>query len=247
MIGHLAIVYEQLPARHGVNVVFRDGTSSYDTGIHDPVFCRVGARRAHNVYGTDNELPKEGELGCVLELDGGFLLWVCSLDFQDSNQIDPDVMAMRRFDSGTLKRMWVNGDQEYLHPSGLRLTISKDGKAFPEPKRKGTPKAFTAAVPTVQLDHPTMGTLTLNADGSVLLNHSSGGTLTITKDGEMRFENWAKMLFQTALKRFVMEPLYDWAKTHTHSGVQSGGATSGPPQVPPPTNSLSPDTFKGPV
>lgn len=235
---HQARVYETLPARHGVLVVFRDGSYTVD-GEH--TFVRVLVPRAHNHHGACISLPQPGENGIVAELDGGMMVWMGSFHIQDANQIDPDPgLAMVRTDAGTMRRERLNGDAEWLHPSGLRFTVSLDGKALPTPKRTGNGLAKAADAPHVVLAHP------------------SGGEIRIAPDGAMEIKGFKSIKILDGAKRFVMEPLKDWMQNtlkpwlenHTHPGVMSGSASTSKPASGPgdiPDDALSPTTLTGPV
>ncbi len=250
MLGlHTAIVYKQLPERAGVLVVYRDGSYALDVGGPDnPVFVRVLQRRAHNLWGSENELPRAGEFGLVAELDGGFGVWLGSFPWQDMNQVDPEPrQASRRWDNGTLSRARANGDHEWLHGSGLRVTVSADGAPLPIPPRKGPGPDYTKPTPGVQIDHPTVGNIKLGADGTLKIAHKSGGAIQIDATGNLTLQGFASTAFEGGVAQFVMKALFDWVQTHTHSGVTAGAAATGPPSAAPPANSLSPATFKGPT
>lgn len=244
MIGHLAQVYQVLPERHGVLIAFRDGAFTPDT---ERTFCRVLARRAHPKGGSSTELPEVGELGLVAELEGGFLVWVGGIHLlaEDENQIEPEEGARAHRDTaGIVRRSRPNGDAEWLHPSGLRFTVSEDAQALPALQRPGNPAQ--APVPAVALNHPSGAKVMLSKDGDLTVTGPSGAVVSLTKDGAMSIHDCASVAFQGGAARFVMEAFVEWAKTHTHTGVMAGGASTGAPGAPPPAASLSPSTFKGP-
>ncbi len=247
---HLASVFEVHPDSHGVSVVFRDGVGSYRSTADPQGFVRVLVPRAHGHHGAAVSLPRPGELGVVAELEG-LLVWLGALHWGDRNFIDPEPsLEMHRHDSGVQSRLHGDGRAEWSHPSGLRVTVSPDGSALPDLERNGTgiaPPGPAMAVPSVQVAHPAAGTLTLQKGGGVVLAHASGGTITITPAGELDFSGFAHTFFESAAAEFCMRPLLDWAKTHTHTGVVSGGGTSGQPSSQPPASSISPATFKGPT
>jgi hypothetical protein len=249
MRAHLATVHQVLPDRHGVLVSFRDLSSTFDVGRYEQGFVRVGVPRAHPTGGSSVRLPEVGELGVVLELDGGFLVWLCALHWQDHHQIDPDSdLEQDRHASGLLRRIRHNGDAEWLHPSGLRITVSRDGQALPPPKRKGEGFMPDATLPHLVMDHPKAGTLHFSSEGTVELKHPSGGQITISPEGDLSLKGFASTSFETAARRFVMQDLLDWLKNHTHTSGASGAPTSPPIQVGAltPDTYCTPDTFKGP-
>lgn len=249
MILHLATVYQVLTEKHGVLVTFRDLSATLDVGLYEQGFVRVGASRAHPTGGASISLPEVGELGVVLELEGGLLVWLCALHWQDHHQIDPEPdLEQHRHPSGVLRRIRGNGDAEWRHPSGLRLTVSRDGEALPPPKRKGEGFEPDARLPHLVLEHPAAGTLHLTPEGEVAFEHPAGGKIRLSKDGDLTFEGFGSTGFQEAARRFVMEPLLDWLKTHTHTSTAPGAPTSPPIQAHSltPDDYCTPDTFKGP-
>ncbi|MBI3131479.1 MAG: hypothetical protein HYZ13_09150 [Acidobacteria bacterium] len=249
MSFHLATVYEVLPEKHGVLVAFRDLSAAYDVGRLESGFVRVAAERAHPTGGAAVRLPEVGELGVVLELDGGFLVWLCSLHWQDHHQIDPDPdLELHRHPSGVLRRIRANGDTEWLHPSGVRVTVSRDGQPLSKPKRKGEGFEPDGTVPHLVMAHPAVGILRLSPEGEIALEHASGGTINVSAEGNLRFQGFASTGFEAAAKRFVMEPLLDWLKAHTHASAAPGSPTSTPLQAGDlrPDTHCTPDTFKGP-
>lgn len=176
MIGHTAQVFEVIKERHGVLVVFRDG--AYNAN-NERTFCRVLAKRAHPKYGSSSTLPEVGELGVVLELDGGFLIWIGSLHYQADNQVEPELGAtVERSSSGLISRSRPNADAQWSHPSGLRVTVSEDGLELPELKSPGYARA--AKVPAVVVAHPSGVTVTISKEGNVSLV----GCQAITVQGE---------------------------------------------------------------
>lgn len=249
MMFHLATVYEVLPEKHGVLVTFRDLSATYDVGLFESGFVRVAADRAHPTGGASVRLPEIGELGVVLELEGGLLVWLCSLHWQDHHQIDPDPdLELHRHPSGILQRIRRNGDAEWRHPSGFRITVSQDGKALPKPRRKGEGFEPDAKVPHLVLEHPSAGVLRFTPDGDVILEHPSGGKATLSPKGELALGGFKSIGFEAAAQRFVMEPLLDWLKAHTHTSGSSGSPTSPPCEAGSltPDSHCTPETFKGP-
>lgn len=186
MILHLATVYRVLPEKHGVLVAFRDLSATLDVGLYEQGFVRVGASRAHPTGGASQNLPEVGELGVVLELEGGLLVWLCALHWQDHHQIDPDPdLYMHRHASGFVRQIRGNGDAEWRHPSGLRMSVAQEVGGLPPLLRTGTGFEATAPVPTVELDHPSGLNLTIAPDGGVSLNLPSGGGVDFSADGAM--------------------------------------------------------------
>lgn len=247
MIGSLATVAKVLPERHGVLVRFAGGAASYDTGDDSGPFVRVLARRAHPSGGAEVDLPQVGELGVVVELDDQHQVWLGSIHWQDLNQIDPTTdLSMRRHTSGVTRQARANGDVQFDHPSGLRITIAEAKGALPALQRKGDVAQPPVGPVDVEVAHPSGWNMHLDNDGALTLTFPSGGLISVDKDGKMMVKNFAEVGLQDANARFVMEALFDWVKNHTHSGVQAGGGTTGQPSSPPPDASLSPTTFKGP-
>lgn len=244
MTAHLCQVFQVLPDRHGVLVTFRDGTWTPDT---QQTFCRVLARRAHPKGGASTELPEVGELGMVMELDGGFHIWMGSLHYQaeGENQVEPELGArVDRDSAGLVRRSRANGDAEWSHPSGLRITVSEDGQALPDLQRPGSPKNSKA--PALELEHPSGAKVTITKEGDLTILGPSGAKLAVSKDGALVMESCESIKFQGGAKKFAMEDLYTWAQTHTHT-CTSPGSPSSAPITAPPASSVSPATFTGPA
>lgn len=162
---HLARVWKVLPERHGVLVVFRDGTF---TAEGDATFVRVLAKRAHPVFGASICLPEEGEQGVVAELDGGLLVWLGGVHYREANQVDPTLCQDADIHtSGVIRRTGPNGDFEVLHPSGFRMTISQDGNAMAPLQRTSSGPAALAPNPHATLSHPSGGYVTIDPDGNL--------------------------------------------------------------------------------
>lgn len=244
-----AIVTKVLRDRHGVMVAFRDGAYFPSSGRR---FVRVLADRGHASGGASIRLPQEGELGLVVEVDENLSVWLGSLHWQESNQVDTEpFLDAFRHESGFRRHLHRNGDLQLDHPSGVCLRIVErggDGAGSPldAPHGSNLPEESVTSAPWVILDHPTAGSFRMHPDGSLEVAHKAGGSFHVDPDGHLKVHGFASQTFQDGTKRFCMEDLWTWAKTHKHSGVQAGGATTGNPSTPPPDSSVSPSTFLGP-
>lgn len=186
---HLAVCLEQVidqeTGAYGVNVVFQDGVATSFSPDTPGTFVRVGQHRAHSQHGSDLGLPRPGELGVVLEMFGGLHVWLCSLNWMDLNQVDPDPgLWMRRHDSGVVSQTRADGRTQWSHPSGLRLTVSPDGAALPELQRKGDgvqPPEEAQAVPCLELEHPSGLKVHVSKEGDVAVTKAK--TLVAQVDG----------------------------------------------------------------
>jgi hypothetical protein len=247
MIGMMATVSKVLPDRGGVLVIFDNGVGSIDTGQSDGHFVRVLARRAHPTRGSVIELPEEGELGLVLELDNLMQFWVGGIYWQGNNQLDgTPLLSMSRDGSGVLRQTRQNGDVQFDHPSGLRVTVAavqgplaalgRTGQAGVEP-----PKGDC----DIELEHPSGLKAHVDKDGALTLTLPAGGVISVDKDGAFLAQGFASMGLQDANARFCMEDLWTWAKDHKHT-AQGATAITTIPTTQPPGSSLSPATMKGP-
>lgn len=247
MRAYLATVSRVLPDRHGVQVRFNDGVHAMDTGDDRTFFVRVLARRAHPQGGAEIELPEVGETGLVIELPNLIQVWIGSIHWQDLNQVDPSPhLAMQRHESGVRRQVRANGDLQFDHPSGLRVTVASKPGALSDLQRKGQagpvpPKSDCV----VEIAHPAGLAATVDKDGALTLDFPAGGALAVDKDGKLTIQGFASVQLQDANARFCMEDLYTWVKGHVHTSAASGSPTS-PPTTQPPASSLSPSTFQGP-
>lgn len=168
---HIVQVVEVLPERHGVRVLFRDGLTSPDLGKDAPGgWARVMVPRAHPLHASEVSLPRVGEHGVVIE-EEDFFVWLGAIHWQDHNQIDPtDSLHLRRDDAGSLWRAMEDGTLEWLHPSGLRMTLSKDGSPLPDPARTGEGMPKRAPVPTMEFEHPSGAKIRITPGGMVTIS-----------------------------------------------------------------------------
>ena len=227
---YLARVTERLPERGGVAVEFMDlveaGRSSND-------FARVVQARMSKSGGAALWLPEVGELGAVGMTFQGYYLWLGSIPYQDANQVDPSPdIAYLRHQSGVVCQIRANGDTEILHPSGARLTFSKEAGAMDALEATSQPGMIgDTAAPVVELSHP------------------SGGSIKIDGGGAATLSGFTSIIFQDGDKRFCMETLVEKFNTHTHLYAPGPGS---PTDTAVPTTPLSkddvcsPSTFKGP-
>jgi len=201
---NVAKVYKVLPAKHGVLVAFRDGSYSLDGNT---TFVRVLAKRAHPVFGASVLLPEVGEQGIVAELDGGMLVWLGSLHYQDGNQIDPTVgLELDIHTSGVVRQTGENGDFEVLHPSGFRMTVSQDGYAMSAPAKTSSGPTPLAAPPYAVLSHPAGGELSIDPDGnlalagfaSLALSLPNSSSLNVDSSGNLSLAGFQSMTFTLA-------------------------------------------------
>lgn len=234
-----ATCLERVPG--GIRVVYRDGTETSKTC---PI--RVLRRRAHSSGGSESDFPQPGELGLVARVDEGQSVWLGSLEEQKANQV-PNLLNMHyaRHESGLRRWTAQNGDVGFDHPSGLKLWISQAEGPLARPETTSKPKEVQTDPVHIGFEHPSGVKGRISADGEVTLEAMGGAVFTVDTDGNVHLAG-AEIKFQDGAARFCMEALFDWVKTHTHSGVTSGGAVSGAPSSQPPTTSLSPTTFKGP-
>ena len=268
MGANYAVVVSVVPERHGVLVAYRDGSFNLPGSGR---FVRVLAQRAHPDGGASVVLPQPGELGLVLELDPVNSIWLGSIHQQGRNQVEGDpFLESHRHESGVLTQIRRNGDTQFDHPSGLCVRVVEvggdpevPGAALPKPRGPLPSEETVAPAPWVVLDHPTAGTLTVDPegglvldhlgcgklsfskDGAIALDHVSGAKIGISKDGDLSLSGF-KSTRIGGDRRFVMEDVVEWLRTHTHPGVTAGAGVSGPPQAPPPASALSPASFTGP-
>ncbi len=244
-----AYVIDVLPAQHGVLVAFRDGVYFPQGG---PRFVRVLASRAHASGGAAIRLPQVGELGLVVEVDENLSVWLGSIHWQDANQVDGErYLDSFQHESGVRRHIHRNGDVQLEHPSGVCLRIVEaggDGSGGPLPAPHGSTQnqEVVTPAPWVVLDHPKAGSMRLHPDGTWEVAHPSGGGIAIDPSGNLVLHGFASQTFQDGQKRFCMEDFFTWAQTHTHTGVATGGGTTGAPAVAPPAAGLSPSSFLGP-
>ena len=180
---HLARVYQVLPDQHGVLVVFRDGSFSV---AGDTTFCRVLAKRAHPLNGSSVLLPEVGEQGIVAELDGGFMVWMGGIHYQTNNQVDPDEgLDLDIHTSGVIRRTTAEGDVEFLHPSGLRVSVAQTLGGLPPPQFVGNANPPSAPIPYVEFDHPSGLNIQIAPDGSISMTMPSGSGIDFGSDGSI--------------------------------------------------------------
>ena len=201
MHGHIAKVYKVLPSLHGVLVVFRDGAYNMEGST---TFARVLARRAHPVFGATTLLPEVGEQGLVVEIEGGMLIWVGSMHYQDGNQIaDTAGLDLDIHTSGVVRQTGANGDFEVLHPSGFRMTVSQDGYAMDAPDPTSSGPAAQAGPPAVVISHPSGWEFASDPDGNVslagvsslALSLPNGSSLNVDSSGNLTMAGFASFAF----------------------------------------------------
>lgn len=234
---YVAQVVEVLPEVPGIRVRFRDLVRS---GFAQADFVRVLMPRMHETGGAASWLPEVDELGLVAEVYGSHFVWLGSLPFLDKNQADLTAgLAFLRHQSGVALQIRDKGDVELLHPSGLRITISKAGGQLPALKATSSPVVGDSTPPIVEIVHP------------------SGAAVTIDASGNGVIHGFASLAFQDGTKRFSMEGLFDylkntvvsWLNAHVHTSGSAGSPTSAPTSpVASPVDSdcLSPSSFQGP-
>jgi hypothetical protein len=247
MIGMMATVSKVLPDRHGVLVTLNNGVGSIDTGDTDGHFVRVLARRAHPNRGAEIMLPEVGELGLVLELNDLHQFWVGSIHWQGNNQVDgTEELTMLRHGSGVLHQTRQNGDVQFDHPSGLRVTVAAVQGALEALGRHGDAGVEPGKGDCdLELEHPSGLKIHVDKDGALTTTFPAGGSFAVDKDGALVAQGFASMALQDANARFCMEALFDWAKTHQHT-AQGATSITTKPTTDPPATALSPSTFKGP-
>jgi len=234
----VAEVVEVVPEQGGVRVRFKDlvhsGFGSYD-------FVRVLQTRMSEKNGACLWLPEVGEFGVVGCLEGGYYIWLGSLPYLNKNQVDPaDGIYYMRHQSGIVVQIRKSGDFEVSHPSGFRITVSKEAGALPELEATSDTECLGDTGPPV-----------------LEINHPSGAIVSLDADGNGEFKGFKTVTFQEGDKRFAMEGLFDyvketlvaWATDHTHTSVSPGSPTSAPIETlddPVLDDTCSPDTFLGP-
>jgi len=234
---YAAVVVEVMPEVPGVRVRFKDlvrsGFAQYD-------FARVMVPKMAPLGGASAWMPEVDEFGIVAELVGGYYVWLGSLPFLDKNQIDPTPgIAYLKHQSGVVLQVRQNGDFEVAHPSGLRLTVSRDGAALPALQASSNPPVGDTVVPVLSIVHP------------------SGAEVKVDKDGHGIVHGFASLTFQDGIKRFSMEGLFSyvkdtlvpWINGHQHTATGATSITTAPSSsvsVPVDSSCLSPATFKGP-
>lgn len=164
---YIAEVVEVLEDYPGVRVRFRDLVRS---GYAAEDFVRVLCPRMSRNGGASGWLPVKGELGYVAQLNGGAYLWLGSAPMLDGHQFDlTPGLAFLRHDSGLTIQIRENGDFEVAHPSGARLTISKEDGPLPELKATSSPTTGDTEPPVVRLDHPSGASFAISKTGGVSL------------------------------------------------------------------------------
>jgi len=181
MMGlNLAIVHAQVPALHGVQVIWRNLTAQgHPTPADDKVgFVRVGSRRAHPTLGSETDLPAVGEMGLVATVDEEVHVWVCSVPYQDDNAIIPG-MTMAKHDSGVTRRINSSGECQIDLPGGVRLRSTIADIPMAAPSGQPNIRDLGANVPTyLALEHPSglslkispTGDLTITGAGAIVLD-----------------------------------------------------------------------------
>lgn len=165
---YIAEVVEILKDYPGLRVRFRDLVQS---GFAAEDFVRVLCPRMSKSGGASGWLPVVGEFGFVAELNGGAYVWLGSVGMLDGHQFDlTPGLAFLRHDSGLTIQIRENGDFEVAHPSGARLTISKEDAPLPELKATSTPTTGDTEAPVVRLDHPSGTSFSISKGGGVSLN-----------------------------------------------------------------------------
>jgi hypothetical protein len=234
---YAAIVREVMTDPPGVRVQFKDlvrsGFAQYD-------FARVMVPKMAPLGGASSWLPEVGEFGIVAELDGGYYVWLGALPFMDKNQSDPTPgIAYLKHQSGVVLQVRQNGDFEVAHPSGLRLTVSRDGAALPALQASSNPPVGDTVVPILSLVHPSGAEVKVDADGHGLVHGFASLTF---QDGDKRFS-------MEGLFSYVKDTLVPWIKGHKHTATGATAITTVPtslPEDPVDSSCLSPAAFKGP-
>lgn len=181
MMGlNLATVYEQVPAQHGVRVVWRNlqFQGSADKGSQgESNFVRVGASRAHPTDGSVTNLPSIGELGLVATIDEEVSVWICSLHWQDNNSIVPG-QTFWRHDSGMTIQANEGGESQIDFPGGvcLRSTILDAPLVVPTGPNVKDPGA--GATTYLALEHPSGLTININPNGDIAINRAGAVAVT---------------------------------------------------------------------
>lgn len=245
IVARMATCTMVLPEKHGVLVSFGNGVGSI--GGDDGPFVRVLARRAHPTRGAEVDLPEVGELGLVIELSDLHQFWIGGIHWQENNQVDgAEELAMRRHGSGVLHQTRQNGDMQFDHPSGLRVTLAGAQGALEALKRHGPEGVVPPETKCdLELEHPSGLKIHVDPDGALTMDFPAGGSFAVDKDGALVAQGFASMALQDANARFCMEALVDWVKTHKHISTGATSITTVPTTLPG-EDALSPSTFKGP-
>lgn len=201
MIGHLATVHSHVidpeTGAYGLNVVFRDGVVTGYSPEGMGTFARVLVDDAHPLHGSEQRLPRPGTLGVVMELQGGFLIWAGAIHQREANQVDPDPgLEARRHESGIVRQLRADGRAQWSHPSGLRITVSPDGKALPELRRKGSgiPAPEAARKPqAVEIEHPSGLLARISPEGDLVVTGAK--TLQAKVTGDAAVESGGAIAF----------------------------------------------------
>lgn len=259
--AYQAVVTDQLPDRGGVLVRFLDGFQMPGGAAEDFGWVRVLQPQAHPAGAARVCLPEPGETGIVLVLPKGMHVWLGSMHWQNSNRIDGESgFFLDRLPNGVQTQARLDGAAwQWEHPSGLRVTVTKDGVAMPAPARHGDGAEVSPGEVGVEVAHPKGPTLRIKPDGAMEVATMGGGLLQVDADGNLDASGFASVTFQAGSKRFAMEGFFDWVKdtlvtwtkAHTHTSASSGSPTSPPIQAgslaaPTQAACLSPTTFKGP-
>ncbi|HWQ07803.1 MAG TPA: hypothetical protein VN436_01800 [Holophaga sp.] len=190
---NLAIVTKVLPAKHGVLVSYRNAVEHLqgtDDGSDVQSFVRVLERRAHSYGGSTLNLPEVGEMGLVAMVEPGLSVWMGSLPWEDTNQMDSrSGLAAWHHSSGTEVLCTEAGDMQLTHPSGFRITIAAlDGGAIPV--LQGTSPADK--VRGAGGDDPHM-----------VIYHPSGWTAHLDDEGNLKIDSPASVEINVALNSAV--------------------------------------------
>lgn len=112
-----------------------------------------------------------------------------------------------------------------LHSSGAKVTISGNGAVY------------ILAAPSQTLEATANGSV-IEIDGSGNLSASSSQTVTVSGTAAVLVESATSLTLQAphvygtaggTTQELATKTAWDWLTSHTHSGIQTGGGNSGPP------------------
>ena len=250
-----ATVTAQDPDRYRVYVLL-DGpflgqgpTIAVGVGTHGP---RDALR------GRFHELPSKGTRGIVAfpRLDPRNGVWIASTEGPENDAGAGQPGALPSHYEAAWSGFWTYRDGQGIEttvwPDGTTLTVGATGvpnltRHVVASGQQRQAQAFTQAQRVsgsvsprpLRLHHPSGMDLSVAADGTVTLVAGSGQVVNITAN-TVNVGASGETLQTVCLKAF-----YDWVTGHTHSNVQNGGGTSGPPVGSPPGNALTTSLHAG--
>ena len=236
---YLSRVADVSVADHTVHVLLPNLGSVTGSQLKPFVKAHVLERRASQLVG-EVALPRVGDWGVVIFPGGSprLAVWLGSL-YQDLSNICTEAPEtdLAHYEGGTWSRVKADGTVEFVHPSGTYIRLGS-GTALATDPQTGTPRAKHErqgqTVRKVAYAIPSKPAVTLHVE------HSSGAKFTIAPDGEVTIAAASGKFLHlagTAGEDFIalksaLDKILATFNAHTHTGVQGGSGSSGPPGTP---------------